>query len=103
MPMRNGSTLTARAISRTVTNIGNPGASFPRSSGVQPGELVLAVQLDAGRAPDLAAGRGGKRPGWDHNEVCDIQAVRVGYRGGDLALDSAEPARLHLVRISPLL
>ncbi len=31
--------------------------------GVQPGELVLAVLLDTGGAPDLAARRTGNRPG----------------------------------------
>ena len=60
-------------------------------SGVQPGELVLAVLLDAGGAPDLAARRGGNRPWRDQHEIPDIQAVRIGYRGGDVALDPAEP------------
>src|SRR3954469_44131 len=76
-----------------------------RLPGVQPNELVLPVLVGAGGAPDLAARRGGNRPGTHQNEVPDIQAVRIGYRGGDIALDLTEPARCLSLRrgISPLL
>src|SRR3954462_13681089 len=71
-----------------------------RLPGVQPNELVLPILLGAGAPPDLAARRDGNRP-WRHqNEVPDVQAVRIGYRGGDIALDLMQPA---CRRISPLL
>lgn len=71
--------------------------------GVQPGESVFAVLLDTGGAPDLAARGRGNRPGRHQDEVPDIQAVRVGDRGGDIALDLAEPAHRVLVGVAPLL
>src|ERR1700758_3336103 len=64
----------------------------PTGLGVQPGELVLPVLLNAGGAPDLAARRGGDRSGRHQDEVSDIQPVLIGYRGGDIAFDVAEPA-----------
>src|SRR5271157_1063716 len=71
--------------------------------GVQPGELLLSVLLDTGGAPDLAARCGGNRPGRYQNEVPDIQAVRIGYRGGDVAFDAGEPVHRLLVGIASLL
>jgi hypothetical protein len=62
-------------------------------SGVQSDESVVLVLLDAGTAPDLAARRGGKRSGRNQNEITDIQAVRIGHRGGDFALDLPEPVQ----------
>src|ERR1700733_5701315 len=71
--------------------------------GVQPGELVLAVLPDAGGAPDLAARRGGNRPGRYQHEVPYIHAVCIGYRGGDVAFDPAEQVHRLLGGIPPLL
>src|SRR6201988_3184510 len=71
--------------------------------GVQPNELVPLVLLGAGGAPDLAARRCGNRPRRYQNEITDIQTVRIGYRGGDIAFDFTEPARRVLVSVLALL
>src|SRR6478672_2918482 len=55
----------------TVTSAVTDANSF-RISGVQPKELVLPVLLGAGGAPDLAARRGGNRPGRYQDEISDI-------------------------------
>ncbi len=56
MPILNGSMLTARAIIRTVASMSLIVVVRPsKGLGVQAGELVVAVLLDAGRAADLAA------------------------------------------------
>src|SRR5689334_17932794 len=73
--------------------LSRPYSAYRPALGVQPNELVLPVLLGAGGAPDLAARRGGDRAGRHQDEITDIQAVRVGYRGGDIAFDLTEPAR----------
>jgi hypothetical protein len=65
--------------------------------------LVPPVLLGARGAPDLAARRCGNRPRRYQNEITDIQAVRIGYRGGDVALDVTEPACGVLVAVLALL
>src|SRR4029450_2943733 len=70
---------------------------------VHPNESILPVLLGAGGAPDLAARRCGNRPGRYQNEIPDIQAVRIGYRGRDIALDLSEPAHRVLVEVAALL
>jgi hypothetical protein len=60
IPIRNGSTLTASAIIRTVASMSSILVVGPSVGlGVQASELVLAVLLDAGRTPDFAARRDG--------------------------------------------
>src|SRR4051812_5169659 len=71
MPTRNGSRLTATAITRMVViHMGR------RRLGIQAGELLAPVQLDACGPFDLAACRGGNRPGPYQNEVRDVEAMR---------------------------
>ena len=71
--------------------------------GVQASELVVAVLLDARRAAYLATRRDGDGARRDHDDVADVQSMRVGDRGRNVASDAAEPVQEILAGLAALL